>query len=202
MCDDEFHTLKAETSAETKVKGSRFIGYAAPVENRKDAEAFIRNVSKKHHDSAHNCFAYRIGLGDNSGFRYSDAGEPTGTAGRPILDAIDGRNLTNTICVVARYFGGIKLGTGGLARAYHDCATSTLDAGTVVVKYITDTLHIRYPYDLTGVVMQLLSKSGCDIEETVYENGPEMHVRIRLSEIDRFRRKLIDATAGKAKIIR
>jgi uncharacterized YigZ family protein len=202
MCYDEFHTLKAKASAETRVKGSRFIGYAAPVENREDAEAFIQSISKKHHDAAHNCYAYRIGFGDNSGFRYSDAGEPSGTAGRPILDAIDGRDLTNTICVVARYFGGTKLGTGGLARAYHDCASSTLDAGTVIVKFVTDSLHIRYPYDLTGVVMKLLSKLGCDIEETIYENEPEMHVRIRLSEIDRFQRELIDATAGKAKIIR
>ena len=202
MCDDEFHTLKAEASAETKVKGSRFIGYAAPVENRKDAEAFIQSISRKHYDAAHNCFAYRIGIGDNAIFRYSDAGEPTGTAGRPILEAIDGRDLTYTICVVARYFGGTKLGTGGLARAYHDCASSALDAGTVIVKYITDTLHIRYPYNLTGIVMKLLSKLECDIEKTVYENGPEAHVRIRLSKIERFQQALIDATAGKVKIIR
>ena len=202
MCDDAFHTLKAEASAETKVKGSRFIGYTAPVENRTDAEAFIQSISKKHHDAAHNCFAYRVGIGDNAVFRYSDAGEPSGTAGKPILDAIDGRNLTNAICVVTRYFGGTKLGTGGLARAYHDCASHTLDAGTIVVKYVTDTLHIRYPYDFTGVVMKLVSDHGCCVEETIYENEPETLVRIRVSKIKRFQQELIDATSGKVKITR
>ena len=201
MTNDSYTTLKGMTSSEIKVKGSRFIGYATTAGNKQEAEFFIRRISKKHHDATHNCFAYRIGIGDNAIFRYSDAGEPSGTAGRPILEAIEGRELTDVVCVVTRYFGGTKLGMGGLSRAYGECAVKTLDRGDKIKEYVTQPLRIAYEYYLTGVVMGLVSDYDCKIESTQYKTGTEMILNVRLSLLERFRQALIDATAGKVKIL-
>lgn len=201
MTNDNYTTLKGMASSEIKVKGSRFIGYAITAGDKLGAESFIGEISKKHHDATHNCFAYRIGIGDGTIFRYSDAGEPSGTAGRPILESIEGRELTDVVCVVTRYFGGTKLGTGGLARAYGECASGTLDNGEKVIKYVTGTIRIVFEYDLTGVVMTLVSDYDCKIESTHYKTDTEMTLSVRLSLLERFRQALIDATAGKVKIL-
>jgi len=201
MTEDSYTTLKGMTSSEIKVKGSRFIGYATTAGDKQEAESFIGEISRKHHDATHNCFVYRIGIGDRAIFRYSDDGEPSGTAGKPILEAIDGRELTHIVCVVTRYFGGTKRGTGGLARAYGECAAKTLDRGDKIKKYITQPLRIVYEYDLTGVVMGLVSDYDCKIESTHYKTDTEMTLSVRLSLLERFRQALIDATAGKVKIL-
>ena len=201
MTNDSYTTLKGKTSSEIKVKGSRFIGYATTIRDKQEAESFIGKISRKHHDATHNCFAYRIGIGDRAVFRYSDDGEPSGTAGKPILEAIDGRELAHTVCVVTRYFGGTKLGTGGLARAYGECAAVTLDQGDKIKKYLTHTVRIAFEYDLTGVIMGLVSEYECKIESTHYKTDTDMTLIVRLSLLERFRQALIDATAGKVKIL-
>ena len=120
-----YKTLRAENSAEFVINKSRFIGYGCPCETEEEALAFLARIRQKHKDATHNCYAYIIGL--NSGImRYSDDGEPGGSAGRPILAAIEGQNMDCVAVLVSRWFGGIKLGTGGLARAYGGGAAKCL----------------------------------------------------------------------------
>ncbi len=202
MEKDVYFTIKKRASAEIKVKGSRFIGHAAPIKSREEAESFIKEVSKKYYDATHNCFAYRANMGETSLFRTSDAGEPSGTAGKPILNVIDGLELTNVVCVVTRYFGGTKLGTGGLARAYSQCAGETLEREGKVKHFKTVTIRVVLGYELTGIVMTLVSSYNCQIKNTIYGSEVEMVLRIRQSSIDRFKQNLIDSTSGRVKILR
>jgi len=199
---DAYYTLKIPASHEIKVKGSRFIGHARSITDRHEAEVFVQSITKKHYDATHNCFGYRVGLGDGSVFRYSDDGEPSGTAGKPILEAIDGRGLTNTVCVVTRYYGGTKLGTGGLARAYGECGARTLDVGGRQRKYRMASVQIVFEYDLTGVVMAQISDFECRVKETNYGSDTEMMLEVRLSRVEAFLYALIDRTAGRVDIVR
>jgi uncharacterized YigZ family protein len=198
---DRYFTLGVRASREMKVKGSRFIGYAGPVRDRDEAESFIREVSRKHHDATHNCFAYRLGSGDASAFRFNDDGEPSGTAGRPILDAIDSRSLTDVVCVVTRYFGGTKLGTGGLARTYGRCAGEALDGGGNVERFLIASIRIRFDYNLTGSVMGLIARYDAAVERTVYGAESEMVLRVRQSKTEDFVRELVNATSGRARVL-
>lgn len=197
---DYYYSIKREASAEIKVKGSRFIACAAPVTDETQAEAYIAAVRKKHYDATHHCTAWRLGRGDKAAFRYSDDGEPSGTAGRPILDALEAAHITNTICVVTRYYGGTKLGTGGLARAYSGAAGAALEAAEIVRHLITGHLQVAFDYDQTGIVMNRISAHQASIKDTRYSDHTELIVEIRLSELDILREDIINATAGKAAV--
>lgn len=197
---DVYLTIKAPVSHVSKVKGSRFIGRAVSVRNREAAESFIRNIQKEFHDAAHHCYAYRIGTGHRFEFRIQDDGEPPGTAGQPILDVLAGRNLTDCICVVTRYFGGIKLGTGGLARAYRQSAAETLAGAAVIERFVWDTLNVVFDYDMTGTVMSLLSKYHCRVVDTEYGARTTMQLQIRQSQSRTFQDEMIDQSAGKVMI--
>lgn len=194
--DDAYWTLEGEGSAETKVKGSRFIGFACPVQTRDEVETHLQGIRKKYHDATHHCYAFRLGA-DGKDFRTSDGGEPTGTAGKPILDALDGQQLTDVFCLVTRYFGGTKLGTGGLARAYGDCAAITLDAATRIHKFVYFSFRLSFPYALTGTVMSIISARECQIAETRYGEDTEMLIRVRRSQGEALIRQIKEATAGK-----
>lgn len=194
---DLYLTILQPVSHSLKVKGSRFIGWASPVHDRDEAESFLRNVQKKYHDATHHCHAYRLGIRDSSECRYNDDGEPSGTAGKPILDALEGRKLTNCICVVTRYFGGTKLGTGGLARAYGECARETLSKCKIIEQYLAVSLSLVFDYDLTGTIMPLLSKYQCQIINTKYGAKTTMIMRIRQSHYLAFQNDVINQSAGK-----
>lgn len=183
-------------SDEIKVKGSRFIGYVRSAESIETAEKFINKISGRNYNATHNCTAYRVGYGDSSVYRYNDDGEPSGTAGKQILEAVDGRNLTNVVCVVTRYFGGIKLGTGGLARAYRECAGRTLDKGRVKKIFQTEFLTIIFKYEKTGIIMNLIEKSGCSIIKKKYGKQTALTLEVRKSQIENFKINLINQTAG------
>ncbi len=199
---DVYYTLKNKTCREIKIKGSRFIGYTRSIDSRDEAEAFISEISQKHNDATHVCYAYRLGMGNDSIFQSRDGGEPSGTAGRPILDAIDGRELTNIVCVVVRYFGGTKLGIGGLARAYRQCAGETLDGGETIERFITSAIRIVFHYDFTGSMMNLISRYQCQIEKTVYGEKTELLLHIRQSRAEAFERDVLNVTNGQAKLLR
>ena len=126
-----YRTLRREASKEIVIKKSRFIGYGKPVESEAEAAAFIEAIKKKHWDATHNCSAYVIGERDEIQ-KQSDDGEPSGTAGKPILEVIKAQGLKNTVIVVTRYFGGIMLGAGGLIRAYTDGAVAAIEAAEAV----------------------------------------------------------------------
>ena len=200
--EDAYLTLRSDTYTELKVKGSRFIGRAIPVNDRDQAEKQIRQISQKYHDATHNCFAYQIGTGDAVYNRFNDDGEPSGTAGKPILEAIQGRRLTCVLCVVTRYFGGTKLGTGGLARAYSDCAVLALDGAEIVKHFLTTPLQITFPYDMTGTVMHLISDYHVKIVHKEYGPKTNLTLHVRRSQADAFEKDIINATAGKAQTAR
>ncbi len=178
---DEYQTILTVQRAQLTVKGSRFIGHAAPAKDSESALDYIQKISKEYFDATHNCFAYRIGLGKTLNRRYSDAGEPAGTAGLPIMQAIETLQLTNLVVIITRYFGGTKLGTGGLVRAYRETTLKTLAAAPVIKDYIYSRFRLEFPYPLTGEVMHLLQSFAAKIERTEYAEVAKLLFSIRLS---------------------
>lgn len=193
---DEFKTIKAEARAETRVHGSRFIATALPVTTKAEAEQFIARIRKEFWDATHNCFAYRIGMGGEE-FRSNDDGEPSGSAGKPILAMIDKSELRNIAVVVTRYFGGTKLGVGGLVRAYGDAAEQVLLKAENHTRYITQTFEATLPHAHISNVMHVVSKLGARIVETRYDNEVHMSLEIRLSRVEELKRALMNQTGGR-----
>jgi uncharacterized YigZ family protein len=198
---DAFHTIKSSSEIEIKIKGSKFIGQAVPCSDENDAERILADIRKKYYDATHHCFGYRVGLGTEQKFRYSDAGEPSGTAGKPIYDRIEGKELTNLIVVVTRYFGGTKLGTGGLTHAYSDAAGEVIDKAGVITAYITERLSLTVPYSDYNNIERLIHKyDGIIIDRRHTSPIPSFVIEIRKSSIDEFRERAIDITSGRIKI--
>ena len=197
MKDDGFLTIKHQQQAEIKVKGSRFIATAKPVISEQQARNFITQISRKFYDATHNCWAYVIGHEDSVIARSYDNGEPVATAGQPILNIIQSKNLTNIAVVVTRYFGGTKLGKGGLIRAYSDCTREVLNQSSIIKKYLYERLVLEFAYDLTGAVMRMISKYKVDILESDYSMNTRLKLSIRKSKVDYFKFDLTELTSGK-----
>jgi uncharacterized YigZ family protein len=197
---DEFRTVRSQGTAEIKVKGSRFVATVASIGSEGKAKRFIEEISRRHFDATHNCYAYRVGYGDGAFFRFSDAGEPSGTAGRPILEAIEGRGLTNALVVVSRYFGGTKLGTGGLALAYKESALTALDKVGSKRTFQTVELTMSFPYHLTKEVQRLLGKHGARVLGEKYGGKTSLTVSVRKSRSERFREELVILGGGQVKV--
>ena len=198
---DHFLTLAASSQTTYKVKGSRFIGYASPVNKRDEADAFIVKIRKQYHDATHHCYAYRIGLAPNLISRYHDDGEPSGTAGKPIFDVLSGFGITNCICMVIRYFGGIKLGTGGLSRAYSHCARETFQNADIIKKYRKVFQQINFSYEYLGNVMSALSRFPCDILKSEYGTSATISIEIRQKEWIPLKKELINHTRGHIRFV-
>jgi uncharacterized YigZ family protein len=197
---DSYKTIARRQQCELKIKRSRFISTAVPVSTRAEAEVVYNTLQKQFHDATHNCFAYRIGIGQEEEFRYSDDGEPSGTAGKPIYEAILSANLTDLLIVVTRYYGGIKLGTGGLARAYRDSARQTLAESEVLEKFIMQNFRIIFEHDQTSVVMKTISDFELAPLDTDYGDHVSMKCAIRLSRYDQIRHELIDRSHGRVAV--
>ena len=200
MNSDEFKTIAALVQSEYKVKGSQFIGRAKPASSRDEAEQFIDEIRKLHYDATHNCFAYQIGMGPQAIMRQSDDGEPSGTAGKPILQAITTRDLTNIVVVVSRYFGGTKLGTGGLVKAYGTTASMTLEKAEIKLVYLTGIVEIEYPYEMSGVVLRTIEHLNAEIKNSCYDANVRVRVAVRQSLLGKFTDHLIEESSGKIKI--
>lgn len=179
------------------VKGSKFIAHATPAADKEIAETFIAEIAEQFRDATHNCFAYKIGVGDAATFHFSDAGEPSGTAGRPILQAIDTKKLTNVAVVVTRYFGGTKLGTGGLVRAYHSAALAALNEAAVVPHFPQIQLRLSFAFQLTNAVHQLLNKFSGEVVESRFVEQTEYVIQLKASDAESFAAELRDATSGR-----
>ncbi len=197
MQSDTFYkTLAAAAETELKEKGSRFIARAAPVDLVQAADAFIADLQKQHYDATHNCYAYIVGRGADAVFRFNDDGEPSGTAGKPILQSIRGRELTNIVVVVTRYFGGIKLGTGGLIRAYGGAAAQVLDAATIKKIYATRPVFLECPYAAIGKIENCLKKNNGKIIQANYGEHVQLTVELREHRVESFVTQIIEITAG------
>ena len=166
-------------------KKSKFIGYAKHVETEEDANVFIGEIKAKHWDAKHNVYAYVLGENGNTQ-RSTDDGEPSGTAGRPILEIIKGENLTNTVIVVTRYFGGILLGTGGLVRAYSKAAKLALENSKKVRPVLMRSIAVCANYDLAGKIENFLIQKEIDIDHIDYLNNVMIYCLIPGSEEKQF----------------
>ncbi len=200
MLEDEYLTIRDEHTAKLRVKGSLFIGTASPVSTEAQAQQFIQRISQKYFDATHHCYAYQLGLPPNPLYRVSDAGEPSGTAGMPILSVIRGKGLTNICVVVTRYFGGTKLGKGGLARAYADCTLLVIEQSIIQKNFIVRQLHLDFDYPLISSVMSILSTYQATILESNFDQRAHLVVSLRTSQIENLKRQLLEATSGKIQI--
>ena len=177
-----YKSVKQCSEAEYTVNRSRFIGRCFPVESEEAALCLLGDIRKKHWDATHNCFAYRIG--ENAAARFSDDGEPGGTAGKPIMDVLTGKGLTNVLCVVTRYFGGILLGAGGLVRAYSKSAADAVTKAGVV-SYLPGTiLDIPMDYSRYGAL------EG-------FAQNVVVIVAVEDAELDRFMKELTERSDGR-----
>jgi uncharacterized YigZ family protein len=162
MTPDYYSTIEKSSTAELKERGSRFIGFAFPIANVKEFKEKLNSVKRQHPKATHHCFAYRFGV-DGNNYRAGDDGEPSGTAGRPILGQIDSNGLTNILIVVVRYFGGTLLGAGGLINAYKTAASLTLQATQVVQKPVCTRYRLQFDYTLINDIMIIGKQFDCII---------------------------------------
>jgi uncharacterized YigZ family protein len=152
---DHYRTLRAQSEFRQKIERSEFLGIAFRCLTDESFFAELNAIEKKHFDASHHCWAFRLFAGGDLRQRSSDAGEPSGTAGKPILSALEGTDLLDTAIVVVRWFGGVKLGTGGLSRAYRDTASETLKRAEVLERYVYDRFRVRVPFDMLGAAYRL-----------------------------------------------
>ncbi|MDS6323668.1 YigZ family protein [Clostridioides difficile] len=195
-----YRTLHEFGTDEITIEKSVFIGYAKPIKSEEEALEFINEIKKKHKDATHNVWAYIVGKNMNIQ-RYSDDGEPQGTAGIPTLEVIKKEDLRDVAVVVTRYFGGTKLGAGGLVRAYTKGAKLGLEAGKIIYKVMYQEVKVKIDYTQLGKVQNELMNLGYFIKDTVYEDNVEIVVYSRLEDVEKLSEKMIDITSGTGKIV-
>ncbi|AIQ34258.1 hypothetical protein R50345_06300 [Paenibacillus sp. FSL R5-0345] len=194
---EQYRTVRSSASKEVVIRKSRFIGHVMPVENEEEAMLFIEDIKKKHRDATHNCSAYVIGERDEIQ-RQSDDGEPSGTAGKPILEVIRNQGVKNVAIVVTRYFGGIMLGAGGLIRAYTDGAVLALEAGEVITRVLRREVFVEIEYTWLGKVENELRGRGIQTGETLFTDKVTLLCLPRNDEGDAFMAWITDLTQGQA----
>lgn len=197
--DTSFRTISTSGREEIRVRGSRFIATILPTSSRDAAAAAIADLRREFWDATHNTYAWRLAP-DGLEYRFSDDGEPGGTAGKPILFALGQHQLVNVLLVVTRYFGGTKLGAGGLARAYGAAATAAISAATIVEVHGTTRLRLLVPYDDIRVVRSLVEQHALGFEEE-FSDVVSYTVDIRRDVIDRFSALVSDASGGRVGIL-
>lgn len=168
-----YNTIEQPSETEYKDRGSRFLAYAFPIHAVEDFKKKLKELKEEHPKAAHHCFAYRIGT-DGNNFRSSDDGEPSGSAGKPILGQIDSRNITNTAVVVVRYFGGTLLGVPGLINAYKTATSLALQLTPIVEKPVLVVYELQYEYNLMNEVMTFVKRYHC----IVLENEAQLFCRM------------------------
>lgn len=190
-----YKTIRARAEASFIEKKSEFIGYISPATTEEEAVGFINEIRAMHRKATHNCYAYI--LRHNNTARHSDDGEPGGTAGMPIFDVLSKNGITDAVCVVTRYFGGILLGTGGLVHAYSKGASLALSSAETVTMEIADSLKISCEYNMYGIVSSTLSQYGAVIRDTEYTDSVCVYADIKSDITDSLIAKLIDSCNGK-----
>lgn len=192
---DVYHTITDVKRTEIKIKGSRFIATVANVPDVTAANNFRDAMRGEFYDATHNCFAYRIGI-DGNEFRAADDGEPAGSAGKPILFMIDKYELKDVFVNVTRYFGGTKLGVGGLVRAYSDAAEEVLKLVETKPIYITDTILINCEYDEISLCKRLIDEYAIRFQEE-YQEKVTFTVDLKKSQVQEFSQKIYTQSLGK-----
>lgn len=193
---EQYRMLSKGAQAELVEKKSRFIATIRPVSSEEEAVAFIEEMKKKYYDARHNCSAFVIGSkGELT--RSSDDGEPSGTAGRPMLEVLTGSGIRNIAAVVTRYFGGVLLGTGGLVRAYSGAVKMALEQCETITRRYGVQMLIKTDYNGVGKIQYLLGSKDVVIQDSVYAADVQMTVLVPIEEYDRLCKKLVEATNGR-----
>ena len=200
--NDIFLQIKEPVRTELKVKGSRFIASARRVNTEEEAQAAIAEIKKEFHDATHNCYAWKVGHGKKMKYRYNDDGEPNNTAGLPILKTIDNRRLSNILVVVTRYFGGVKLGTGGLIRAYSKATMDALREADIEKGFLSETLEFKTSFEFVNLVHSLIANHKATLKDSSYAEEVTFIVEVRASKAKEFKTKLKDGTNGQVEFIK
>ena len=195
---DEYFTIgKIYGPAEIKEKGSRFVAYLYPASSSVEIDSIIVSLRKKYHDATHVCFAFRLGKGTEAYFRSSDDGEPSGTAGLPIYNEIKSKKYLNVLAVVIRYFGGTRLGPGGLARAYAAAARKVIEKSTTLTVRIKKEFSLEFPYHFTGDIMKIIHRFGLDVLNQKYTDmGVSIILAIPVARVKEVEKMLTDISKG------
>lgn len=194
-----YKTVKGFGEHEIVIQKSRFIAYFERAETEEEARNFIEEIKKKHWDATHNCSAYIIGPNDEIQKAHDD-GEPGGTAGVPMLEVLKKRGLKDTVVVVTRYFGGVKLGAGGLIRAYGGAVSEGLNALGVVERTRVKTMHTTVDYNMLGKIEHALHESPYQLKQIDYEETATVQTYVRINDVDTFIAWVTDLTNGQATI--
>ena len=194
---ETFKTVYKPAVAEIIEKKSRFIGHAFPVSDENEALALLEGVRKEHAKAGHNCFAWQIGEAGRF-TRQSDDGEPSGTAGMPILDMLRKEGIQNTLVVVTRYFGGTLLGTGGLVRAYGRAAKEAVNAAVVIDKILHQKYYITCSYHLSGKLQYEILQGDNVLLDTIYTDTVKFVVLTKSFQADRFKKAMVNASSNQA----
>ncbi|MBU3193556.1 YigZ family protein [Clostridium algidicarnis] len=197
----KYITVKQEANDEFKEKRSLFIGYIKRIEEEEEAKDFIERIKSKHKDATHNVYAYIVGKNLEIQ-RYSDDGEPQGTAGVPILEVIKKTGITDCVIVVTRYFGGTLLGAGGLIRAYTKGASLAIKKAGIVEKVSGILLKFILEYESLGKVQFICNENKWYIEDILYTDKVEINIYSDIEKIEIIETKIIDATSGKVTVIK
>lgn len=193
--DKRYKTIYKYGESEIIINKSRFIGYSMPIESEEEALKFIEKIKTKHRDATHNVYAYVLGKDSNTQ-RFSDDGEPSGTAGIPALEVIKKEDLRNVVVVITRYFGGVKLGGGGLIRAYTKGAKIGLEAGIIIDMVLHQKIKIRIDYTLYGKVENYLINEEYIVDETIFDDAVNTFVYIEEPKVAEFYKIIADLTNG------
>jgi uncharacterized YigZ family protein len=186
---DTFNTIESNTEGFFKDKGSKFIAYAFPISSENEVKEHLHRIKKEHHSARHHCYAYRLG---NEGdiYRANDDGEPSGTAGRPILGQLLSYELTNMLVVVVRYFGGTLLGVSGLINAYKKATIDLIENSKVIEKIIEHNYQLEFEYHLQNPIMRIIKDENIVIRKSKYEMNCQLEIAIRLNKKEELVSKL------------
>lgn len=196
MATESYKIVYQEGTGEIVEKKSRFIAHVYPIQTEEQALEYIEKLKKEYWDARHNCYAYVLGERQELQ-RFSDDGEPSGTAGKPILEVLLGEEIHNTLVVVTRYFGGTLLGTGGLVRAYSASTKAGLDNSVITEKCLGKKINIDTDYNGLGKLQYILGEMDIPILDTLYTDKVQLIALIPVGLYEAFQKKFIEATAGK-----
>ena len=189
MKSDEYRTIKSQSIGIYKDSGSKFIALAQNINSINEAKDKLENIRKEYHDARHHCYAYKIGIEDDN-WRINDDGEPSGTAGKPIMGQINSFSLTNILIVVVRYFGGTLLGTGGLIKAYKTASSEALKKANIVLMTIQISYIVEFPYKSMNEIMKLIKDEGIEQSDQVFELDCSIKIRCRKSIEEKIKGRL------------
>jgi uncharacterized YigZ family protein len=189
---DQYRTIGAPSEFRQKIDRSEFLGIAFPVETEDAFFAELATLTKRHYDATHLCWAFQLFANGDVRARSADAGEPSGTAGKPILSAIEGADLYDVAVIVVRWYGGVKLGTGGLSRAYRDTAAEALRIASIEDRFVYKRFRITVPFDQLGVVYRLIDAPHVLLAEEHFGETNEFAFDVRLSRAEEFAKTLIE----------